>query len=263
MNALRPSLLAGLLESLRHNLNHKNYDVMLFEIGRVFAQRPVEQVSGSSGPPGEERRLAIALTGQRNPLFWSGEEREAKFDIYDLKGLLEEFFEQFGLRGMTYNRRSDKSTLFLESAAVQLGKFQLGEFGQLLPALTKRFDLRDSVLLAELNLDVLLARRSTAKSFKPLPVFPSIRRDVAMLVPETTTHEAVLQTVKQTRPANLESVELFDVFRGRNIPAGQKSMAYAFTYRNYERTLTDGEASAAHEKVLEQFKQQLQAVIRE
>ncbi len=265
MNVLRPSLLPGLLESLRHNLNHKNYDISLFEIGRIFAHRSVEQASGSSGPQGvrDERHLVIALTGQRNPLFWSGEEREAKFDIYDLKGLLEEFFEQFGLRGMTYNRRSDKSTLFLESAAIQLGKFQLGEFGQLLPALAKRYDLRDAVLLAELNLDVLLARRSPTKSFKPLSVFPSIRRDVAMLVPETTTHEAVLQTVKQTKPVNLESVELFDVFRGRNISAGQKSMAYAFTYRNYERTLTDGEVSAAHEKVLEQFKQQLQAVIRE
>src|SRR5207249_9891392 len=137
--------------------NHKNYDVMLFEIGRVFAQRPVEQVSGSSGPPGEERRLAIALTGQRNPLFWSGEEREAKFDIYDLKGLLEEFFEQFGLRGMTYNRRPDSTPLYLESATIHLGKFQVGELGQLLPMLARSYDLRDAVLLAELNLDLLLA----------------------------------------------------------------------------------------------------------
>jgi len=134
MNVLRPRLLAGLIESLKHNLNHNNYDVALFEIGRVFGQRPIEEASGSRGSSGvrEERHLAIALTGQRNPLFWSGEEREAKFDLYDLKGLLEEFFEQFGLRGMTYARRSESSTLFLESATIQLGKFQLGEFGQLL-----------------------------------------------------------------------------------------------------------------------------------
>ncbi len=265
MNALRPSLLAGLLESLRHNLNHKNYDLALFEIGRVFARRPVEQTSWSSGPPGirEERRLAIALTGQRNPLFWSGDEREAKFDVYDLKGVLEELFEQFGLREMSYNRRSDRSTLFLESATIQLGKFQLGEFGQLLPVLAKRFDLRDAVVLAELNLDVLLARRDTGKAFKSLPVFPSIRRDVAMLVPESTTHEAVLQTVRQAKPGNLESVELFDIFRGKSVPAGQKSVAYAFTYRHTERTLTDAEANAAHEKLVEQFKQRLSAVVRE
>jgi phenylalanyl-tRNA synthetase beta chain len=109
----------------------------------------------------------------------------------------------------------------------------------------------------------LLARRNPAKSFKSLPQFPAIRRDVAMLVPETTTHDAVLQVVKQTKPANLESVELFDVFRGKNVPAGQKSLAYAFTYRNAERTLTDAEVTAAHEKLVEQFKKAIQASLRE
>ena len=83
-----------------------------------------------------------------------------------------------------------------------------------------------------------------------------------MLVPETTSHEAVLQIVKQTKPANLETVELFDVFRGKNVPTGQKSMAYAVTYRSSERTLTDAEANAAHEKLVEQFKQKLQASLR-
>ena len=75
--------------------------------------------------------------------------------------------------------------------------------------------------------------------------------------------EAVLQAVRQAKPVNLESVELFDIFRGKNVPAGQKSMAYAFTYRNPERTLTDVEANAAHEKLVEQFKQRLHAVVRE
>jgi phenylalanyl-tRNA synthetase beta chain len=84
-----------------------------------------------------------------------------------------------------------------------------------------------------------------------------------MLVLEATTHEAVLQTVKQAKPANLESVELFDVFRGKNVPAGQKSMAYAFTYRNPERTLTDAEVTSAHDELVEQLKQKLQAVVRE
>jgi phenylalanyl-tRNA synthetase beta chain len=84
-----------------------------------------------------------------------------------------------------------------------------------------------------------------------------------MLVPEATAHEAVLQTVKQAKPANLESVELFDVFRGKNVPPGQKSMAYAFTYRSVERTLTDAEVNGAHEKLVEQLKQKLQATIRE
>ncbi len=160
-------------------------------------------------------------------------------------------------------RRAESTALFLESATVHLGKFAIGEFGQLLPSLAKRYDLRDAVLLAELNLDLLLARRNPSKNFKPLPPFPAIRRDIALLVGEGTTHEAVLQVVKQAKPANLESVELFDVFRGRNVPAGQKSMAYAFTYRSPERTLTDAEANSAHERVVSELKQKLQAVIRD
>lgn len=255
MDVLRPSLLPGLIHSLRHNISRKNYDVALFEVGRVFSRND-SQVR-------EERRIAIALTGQRNALFWTGGEREAKFDVYDLKGSLEEFFDQFGLRGMAWNRRPESTALFLESAAIQLGKQQLGEFGQLLPALAKRYDLRDAVFLAELNLDLVLARRNPSRSFKPIPMFPAIRRDVAMIVPEATTHDSVLQAIRQTKPANLESVELFDVFRGKNVPEGQKSVAYAFTYRNSERTLTDAEVSAAHEKVVEQFKKSLQATVRE
>ncbi len=255
MNVLRPSLLPGLLDALRHNLSHQIYDVALFELGRVFTE--------TNGRRQEERRVAIALTGQRNALFWKGDDRDARFDIYDLKGLVEEFLEQFGVRGQNYVRRADSTALFLESATVHLGKFQLGELGQLLPPLARQYDLRDAVLLAELNLDVLLARRNTGKSLRPLPAFPAIRRDVAMILPEATTHEAILQVVKQAKPANLEGVELFDVFRGKNVPPGQKSMAYAFTYRNTERTLTDAEVNAAHERLVAQFKQRLQAVVRE
>jgi phenylalanyl-tRNA synthetase beta chain len=254
MDVLRPSLLPGLIHSLQHNLSRKNYDVALFEIGRVFTQ--------TNGKSHEERRMAIALTGRRHLPFWSGDDRDAKFDAYDLKGVLEEFFEQFGLRGMTFNRRAEPSGRFLESATIELGKQILGEFGQLTPALAKQYDLRDAVLLAELNLDLLLTRRNPAKSFKPLPPFPTIRRDVAMLVPEVTTHDSVLQVVKRAKPANLEAVELFDVFRGKNVPAGQKSLAYAFTYRNVERTLTDAEVNAAHEKLVAQFKQNLGATVR-
>jgi phenylalanyl-tRNA synthetase beta chain len=256
MNTLRPSLLPGLLDSLRNNLSHKVNDVALFEVGRVFAT-----VNGQSR---EERRVAIALTGQRSAPFWKGDDRDARFDINDLKGMVEEFLEQFGLRGVNYSSRTASTGLFLESAVIQLGgKLTLGELGQVLPTVAKSYDLRDAVLLAELNLDQLLVRRNAARSFKALPQFPSIRRDVAMLVPENVTHEAVLAAVKQAKPQNLESVELFDVFRGKNVPAGQKSLAYAFTYRHGERTLTDSEVNAAHEKLVAHFKQSLQATVRE
>ena len=256
MDILRPSLLPGLIHSLRHNVSHKNYDVALFEIGRVFTQ--------VNGQPKEERRVAIAITGQRALPFWSGDERGAKFDAYDLKGLAEDLLEQFGLRGLVFGKRAESTALFLESAAVTLGgKLPLGEMGQLLPTLAKKYDLRDAVFLAEFNLDLLIARRNPAKTFKALPQFPSSRRDVAMIVPEATTHDAVLSAVKQAKPANLESLELFDVFRGKHVPAGQKSMAYAFTYRAADKTLTEAEVNVSHTKVVEAFRNQLQATFRE
>ena len=255
MDMLRPSLLPGLIHSLRHNLSRKNHDLALFEIGRVF--------SLVNGQTKEQRRVAIALTGQRALPFWSGDERTAKFDTHDLKGLAEEFLDQFGLRGVVFGKRPESTALFLESAAVTLGgKLPLGELGQLLPVLAKKYDLRDAVFLAEFNLDLLLIKRNAAKAFKALPQFPSSRRDVAMLVPESVTHEAVLQTVKQAKAGNLESVELFDVFRGKGIPDGQKSLAYAFTYRAADKTLTDADVNSAHEKVLNGLKTQLKAELR-
>ena len=249
MDVLRPSLLPGLIHSLRHNLTRKNNDVALFEVGRVF--------TAANGQTKENRSVAIALTGQRAANFWSGGEREAKFDAYDLKGLVEEMLEQFGLRGIVFGKRAESTALFLESADVTLG-----ELGQLLPTLAKKYDLRDAVFLAEFNLDLLLARRNATKAFKPLPQFPSSRRDVAMLVPEATTHETVLAAVKSAKAANLASVELFDVFRGKGVPDGQKSLAYAFTYRAADKTLTDAEVNAAHAKVLETLKIQLPAELR-
>jgi phenylalanyl-tRNA synthetase beta chain len=256
MDVLRPSLLPGLIHSLRHNVSRKNYDVALFEIGRAFGS--------PNSVAKEELRVAIAITGQRVQNFWSGENRDAKFDTFDLKGIVEEFLEQFGLRGITFGKRDESTSLFLESTYVTLGgKLPLGELGQLLSTLAKKYDLRDAVFLAEFNLDLLLSKRNASKSFKSLPQFPSIRRDVAMLVPEATTHESVLQTVKQTKPANLENVELFDVFRGKNVPDGQKSLAYAFTYRAPEKTLTDAEVNAAHAKIVEALKSQLHATVRE
>ncbi|HTD65507.1 MAG TPA: phenylalanine--tRNA ligase subunit beta, partial [Candidatus Limnocylindria bacterium] len=139
----------------------------------------------------------------------------------------------------------------------------LGEMGQVSPLLAKRHDLRDAVFVAELSLDQLLARWNSSKSFKSLPQFPNIRRDAAIIVPEATTHDAVLGAVRQAKPVNLEAIELFDVFRGKNIPAGAKSMAYAFTYRSADRTLTDAEVNATHDKILEQFKRALQATVRD
>lgn len=256
MDVLRPSLLPGLLDALQHNVSRKSPDIALFEIGRVFLPGGEHPVEG--------RRLAVALTGRRHPAFWSGTEREANFDAFDLKGVIETFLDGFGLRGVAHVRRAAPTSLFIESATITLsGRVFLGEWGQAQPVVARQYDLREPVFLAELDLDQLLARRNVTRSFRALPVYPAIRRDVAMWVPEETTHEAVLAAVKQARTPNLESVELFDVFRGRNVPAGQKSLAYAFLYRGGDRTLTDSEVNAAQDKLVSVLKDRLRATVRE
>lgn len=255
MNVLRPSLIPGLLDALTHNAHHQTHDVRLFEIGRVF-QTSNNQIK-------EERRVALAVTGARYAPFWSGDERKARLDLYDLKGLVEALLEGLGIRGVTYSASLGGAKFYLESANVQLGKMPLGELGQLSPILARKYDLRDAVLLAEFNLDLLLARRNASRTFKPLAAFPSVRRDVAMIVEEKVTHEHVLQVVKQAKPQNLEGADLFDVFRGKNVPEGKKSVAYAFTYRHPERTLTEVEVNTAHQKLVEEFRNKLQAAIRD
>ena len=262
MNVLRPTLIPGLLDSLRRNAHHQTSDVRLFEIGRVFGNLAAANASPNTAAFSEERRLAIAMTGARLASFWSGTERDASLDIYDLKGVIETLLEQLGIRGVQWQRDESAGPLYIESATVLIGKHRAGEIGQLNPITARKYDLRESVLLAEFNLDFLLSRRNLSKSFEALAAFPSVRRDVAMIVEDSVTHERVVSVVKQTKPRNLEDLSLFDVFRGKNVPEGRKSVAYAFTYRNKERTLTEAEVNSAHEKVVEQLKSQLHAEIR-
>ncbi len=262
MNVLRPSLIPGLLDSLRRNLHHQTLDVRLFELGRVFTNLATTNSAPGTTALAEERRVAIAITGHRQDPFWSGTEREAKLDIFDLKGVVEELLAQLGVRGVQWQRNESTSPLYLESASVLVGKQPAGEVGQLSPVIARKYDLRDPVLIAEFNLDFLLSRRNLSKSFQPLAAFPAVRRDIAMIVDESISHDRVLTIVRQTKPQNLEESHLFDVFRGKNVPEGRKSVAYAFTYRHKDRTLTEAEVNAAHDKLVEHLKSQLQAEIR-
>jgi phenylalanyl-tRNA synthetase beta chain len=256
MDILRPSLIPGLVTILQHNVHRKTPDVAVFELGRVFVLE--------GGTLRERWRLGMALTGLRSPGFWSGASRDEKCDVFDLKGILEEVIERLGLRGVVWSPRSGPTAQFLESAEVTLGgRLLLGELGQLQPALARRYDLRDAVLLAELDIDQLLQRANPERNFKPLPSYPAIRRDLALLVPESVTHESVLNTVRKSKPSHLEGLELFDVFRGKQVPDGFKSLAYAFTYRAADRTLKDDEVNASQSRIVEALKLDLKAQVRE
>jgi len=214
MSALRESLVPGLLQNLRTNVSRHEYNVRLFEIGRVFA---------SDGK--ETLKLALAATGRRTTGDW---ERTERIDYFDLKGALEEL-------GVS------------------------AEIKEIPAAQARKMDLRDAVYVAELDLPTVI---KAEKQFRELPKFPSVVRDMAMVVPEEVRHADVLAAVEKCQSKDLESVELFDIFRGGQIPEGKKSLAYSLTFRA-DRNLTDAEVNAAHEQMKRQLQQMLPCEIRE
>ena len=225
--ALRSSLVPGLLTNLRTNVSRHEFDVKLFEIGRVFA---------SDGR--ESLRLALAVTGRREPHSLETPVREAKLDTFDVKGALEEVGGTLGIP---------------IDAAIQ----------QISPAQAKKLDLRDAVSVAEVELEPLLAAGERERTFRELPKFPAVVRDVALIVDEDVAHGDILAAIVKNRNKVLERVELFDIYRGSSIPTGKKSMAYSLTFRAPDRTLTDAEANGAHEQVKRSLSQTLQCEIRE
>ena len=225
--ALRSSLVPGLLANLRTNVSRHEYDVRLFEIGRVFA-----------GDGKESLRLALAATGRREPESWETGVRDAKLDYYDVKGALEEL-------GAT------------------LGVLVKAEIKTISPVQAKKLDLRDAVYVAEIELDPLLAVEEGEQTFRELPKFPAVVRDVALVVEEGVQHGDVVVAITKNPNKFLERVELFDIYRGSSIPTGKKSMAYSLTFRAADRTLTDAEVNGAHEQLKRSLLQTLKCEIRE
>lgn len=226
-HALRSSLVPGLLTNLRTNVSRHQYDVKLFEVGRVF---------GLDGK--ESLRLALAVTGRREPHSRETSVREAKLDYFDVKGALEELGETLGIP---------------VNATIK----------QISPAQAKKLDLRDAVYVAEIELEPLVAAGERERTFRELPKFPAVVRDVALVVEETVSHAEIVAAIEKNRNKVLERVELFDIYRGSSIPTGKKSMAYSLTFRATDRTLTDTEVNGAHELLKRSLVQTLKCEIRE
>ena len=254
-SAMRKSLLTNLLEATAENLKHAE-TVELFELGAVFLPKAGERL------PEEPRRLSIAISGLRRLNSWD-EVQGARLDFYDLKGVVERLLDSMHIPDVAY--RTVKEVSFVHpgrSAEVLVQEKEIGVFGELHPKSAIALGLGDrTVLVADIDLDALMAAIPERFAYAPVPQHQAALRDVAIVVEESLTSEAIEKEIRAAGAELLASVRLFDVYRGDSIPAGKKSLAYALMYQA-DRTLKDTEIDKAHKKVEDRLKHVLKAVIR-
>jgi len=250
---LRTTLLPSLLATLRANLRH-SARVPVFELARVYLP-PLQPL------PTEVRRLALAMTGPRRPAGW--DDQPPPFDFFDLKGALEAAFEALGLRGVTWSASDHPSLHPGQAAELAYLAQSLGFAGQLHPAVAERFELEDhAVYVAELDFESLARLADATPPVAAPPRLPGVEMDISVVVGEAIRHADLSAAIRAAGAPLLESVHLFDVYRGAPIPTGTKSLAYALTYRDPDRTLTETEADEVHRRIEQTLRHNFGAQIR-
>lgn len=248
---LRPSLLPGLVDSVAHNRRHDSRDVRLFETGNCF-----------TAVSGEHQRLAIAWTGAGVPEHWGGGDRPA--DFFDLKGVIERVGEALHIP-LAFSGSTAPFLVRGRAASVASGGCLLGVIGQLLPAQseTRGLPAADEIYVAELDLEALdrLAPSEDAQVV-PLPRFPSIVRDISIVVDEPVRAEQVRGTIAGVAPGSLVGVREFDRYKGKGIPEGRYSLSLRLTFRSPERTLTDADVQEAMGRIMDALAREHAAVQR-
>jgi len=251
---LRPTLVPGLLEVLATNRHRQSSDVRCFEVGRVFH---------SGGPEGlarEEVLVGIALTGRRAARSWSGGHEPV--DLYDAKGLAEHVLATLGAE--EHEVRKGGATFLEEGRSGELivAGVVAGWFGELALGPQEGYDLADPVYLAELSLDRLGALPPRRVRYRALPRFPAVQRDVAFVMPQELTVEDVEREIRRQGGALLRSVALFDVYEGKGIDPGMRSVAWTLLFQADDRTLTDPEVNALHRAIVEAVKSRFRIDVR-
>ncbi|WP_339250879.1 phenylalanine--tRNA ligase subunit beta [Sporosarcina sp. FSL W8-0480] len=253
-STLRQSLIPHLLEATTYNVARRIDSVALYETGSVFLGEEED------GLPREVEHVAAVLTGKWVDHAWQGETK--KVDFFVAKGIVEGMMERLGLsEGLSFEKASIEGMHPGRTANILLKGERIGLIGQLHPIEQKKRDLKETYVM-ELNLEHILSVDTEELLYKPVPRFPSISRDIALVV-ESGTSAGVLETIiRQAGGKLLKDVKLFDLYEGDNVEEGKKSLAFSLTYFDPERTLTDEEVVKAHEKVLKALTVEADAQLR-
>ena len=253
-SVLRRSLAASVLDAMEHNIRLSE-SLAFFEIGPIF--EPVK-----NDLPNEPRKLAIAMTGLREATAWDAKDSTV-WDFYDMKGRIELLLS--GLRYTNISYSATDSVKYLhpgKAAEIKINDQIVGVFGELHPRVKEKYELGDSpVLVAEFDLEALRALNPTY-GLTPVPEFPPVLEDIAVIVDESVSASRLEALIRQTGGKSVTNVRLFDVYRGDQIGAGKKSLAYSLTYQAQDKTMTDAEAAAIRNKIVKRLEQEVGAKLR-
>ena len=264
LSVMRRTLLYGGLESLSHNINRKNGDLLMYEFGNVYRFNPeVESTTESPlAPYSESSRLGIWMTGYLAPSNWV--RAEVKATVYDLKAVVLGIFSRLGIseRELKLTQASSPLMAARLTVATRSGKW-LGELGIVSNAVLRAMDIKQDVYFAELDWSALtgLASKRSVK-YSDVPKTLPVRRDLALLIDKSVTFEQVEAVVRESEKRLLRSVELFDVYEGDKLPSGKKSYAISMTLQDGEKTLQDKQIEAIMNKVVKNLTSRLGAVLR-
>jgi len=254
---LKTSLLPAMVKNVKSNINYNIRDISVFEISKVFRKNKDSKI------PIETNMLGIILTGVSNIKSWAEEERY--YDYYDLKGILEYIHNKFYCNGSI--RIAEKEYKFLHpkiSGDVIIGDdVNAGIIGRVHPAIVEDIGIKQGVYYLELNLDKFIKNISGLKKYKPIPLFPSIEIDIAIVVDEDIKNEDIENEIKNNGTVLLKEIKLFDIYRGKQVESGKKSMAYSLSFREENRTLKDSEIEIIVKRILEGLSKKFNAKLRE
>ncbi|MFZ0391136.1 MAG: phenylalanine--tRNA ligase subunit beta [Calditrichia bacterium] len=255
MDGLRNSLIPSLLQVIQYNLNRKRTDLAIFEINPVFLSPTAKKE-----PPREETRLTIALTGRRDADEWYSSSQVINY--YDIKGLVESLLFKNSLDNSAFFPYPEFSLSDL-SQDVQVQNISLGVFGKISSKILQHFGIEQDVYFADLSVAQLFKQRKTDQRYQSIPRFPAVERDLALVVGEEVEAGSMRNLFYEQGGDLLTEVRLFDVFRGKQVESGKKSLAFRLFFQATNRTLTEDEVSRIMENILKTAASQYNAKLRD